>query len=1159
MSTAESESPRKRRGRRRWWLAGFVVLAGILWFSQEILLSRALEAALSRLAPAAGWDFEAGRIRARIDRPWVIEDLRLRADAFDANASVMEAREVVIAWNWLPRMAGPRGRLLAGVEISEFRVAVDLREEAQPPAGPMARTTEEVRREEANRVLWLMPGRIVLEKGTVDVVWDDGGLSIRGLAADFDETSRGAFSAEEVGLAAGPREEKFSGQKAVTAWKDGQAFLADWEMRPGMKWETISVQLARPGGIGIDVGGEIFGGLLRGGAFFGELRGEPGIDAAVWASGLDFNEIFRFAGIEGLASGRLTEARLTYRGNPDRPLDAEAGLYLSAEDFRWGERGWNRLECSGGLINRRLTISGLNLRQEDNSVAVNGEVALSGDWNDVASSPFLLNLSADIRDLGSLSALVGPPFDEMSGRMSVSAALSGRRREVDGFLSIESSGASFRGHPVDAVRMDVDFQAGEARVGRLEIWSRKDRISGRGSVGLESPHAYNGELQIRVDDLAAYAGFAPGGFPFRSGALEVDWQGDGTWKSHSGAFSSRFEHAVTGWTPAGLSAEFSGTYSPGNIYFRSVRLESSPLVLTASATLAGSGIKVDDLLLRAGKREIAGGQLFLPLNPFAAAGDKGWLASALLEKPVYVGLETRRELPLEELFGLAGQQGPVTGTVRAAVDIQGPLEALSVDSTVTASRLQPAQESDNLPPTDATLKISGRDGRIEVDGKVVPKGFPALALRGGLPFGLRKEEGGQLAWMDPLGEISASIDIPRVDLKLLRPFVSGTESIEGTLSGNVTVTGSWQAPRFAGRMGITGGRVQLPAHSPSIENIEVGLEFDGPEIRVARMDGLVGAGPLRVSGTVSLRELSNPDFRLALDAEKILIHRTADARLRANAALRAEGNFQRGSLTGRIGLVDGRIFRRLEITPFITPGPQDEEAPFTAPQLKGVIPPPFGLWSIDVSLTNDEPFLLVGNLASGEFQPDFRLTGTLGDPMITGELRLVNTRAYLPFTSLDIASGTIWFDESDPWMPLLDIRGRAEAMDFEVFLHATGPLAEKQLHLRSDPPLTQEEIILLLGTGLVPGSRSGAGFGQAAAGQGGMLLLRTLFRQIDVRGVDTESLINRLQISNTPPQLPGQRAGMVGRLRLWRGLSMMAEQDQEGFYRAGATYRFRFR
>jgi hypothetical protein len=144
-------------------------------------------------------------------------------------------------------------------------------------------------------------------------------------------------------------------------------------------------------------------------------------------------------------------------------------------------------------------------------------------------------------------------------------------------------------------------------------------------------------------------------------------------------------------------------------------------------------------------------------------------------------------------------------------------------------------------------------------------------------------------------------------------------------------------------------------------------------------------------------------------------------------------------------------------------------------------------------------------------------------------------------------------------MPILDIRGFAEALDFDIRLHATGPLSEGQLTLRSDPPLSQEAIILLLTTGIAPGIHAGAGFGEAAVGQGGMLLLRTLLRQFDIRGLDTESLLNRLQVSAVPPKLPGESSRLRARLQIWRGLSVMTEQDELGFYNIGATYRFRFR
>ena len=87
----------------------------------------------------------------------------------------------------------------------------------------------------------------------------------------------------------------------------------------------------------------------------------------------------------------------------------------------------------------------------------------------------------------------------------------------------------------------------------------------------------------------------------------------------------------------------------------------------------------------------------------------------------------------------------------------------------------------------------------------------------------------------------------------------------------------------------------------------------------------------------------------------------------------------------------------------------------------------------------------------------------------------------------------------------------------------------------------------------------GAGFGEAAVGQGGLLMLRAFVRQFDSQKVDLDSLINRLEISSVPPEYQGGQATVRGRFRLWQGLSLMSERDSFGFDNAGATYRLRFR
>ncbi|MEX1119784.1 MAG: hypothetical protein WEB60_13435, partial [Terrimicrobiaceae bacterium] len=585
-----------KRKRGRYVLLGLlaVVLVAAYVF-HGVLLEKGLRMALDAGGDAAGLVVEVGEITARLGAPVVLEKVRVRAKDPAVSRTAAKLGRVEIVLNWPTGMFGKSGRLLREASVRDGWIVMDQRREALPPVEPMRRLADTARQKEADCVLWALPKRVVLGELGFDVLWNGGSFGISDVNADFDEAALGQFRAAGMELRVEDVRQVFAAQQARTAWKNGEAFLADMILRKGMTVDNLSIQLSRPGGVGVDVHAALFGGSLRGGAFFGEWRGEPGVDAAVWASGFHFEEVSEFFGFERKAGGLLTEGRFTFRGNPDRPLDAEASLRLMAEDFRWGERGWKTLESSVSLINRRLSLGELQLRQEENSVSANGELALSGDWKDVASSPFLLNVSASIYDMAALGGLLGPPFDELSGRMTVSAVLNGRAKMVGGFLSVEASKMAVRGRSVESGKLDVLFAGGEARVQRLELWSSGDYVTGQGSVALRFPNTYTGQFQGRVSDLGEYAWLPDNPLPIDRGGLQFRWTGDGTRNAHSGAFQVALDQLVSEWSPEGITGRFAGTYSPRNIHFGGFELEKDKTSVVMQATLADSGIGLNDM------------------------------------------------------------------------------------------------------------------------------------------------------------------------------------------------------------------------------------------------------------------------------------------------------------------------------------------------------------------------------------------------------------------------------------------------------------------------------------------------------------------------------------------------------------------------------------
>jgi hypothetical protein len=231
---------------------------------------------------------------------------------------------------------------------------------------------------------------------------------------------------------------------------------------------------------------------------------------------------------------------------------------------------------------------------------------------------------------------------------------------------------------------------------------------------------------------------------------------------------------------------------------------------------------------------------------------------------------------------------------------------------------------------------------------------------------------------------------------------------------------------------------------------------------------------------------------------------------------------------------------------------------FVPPPFESVVPAPFNVWKMDVWIKNDTPFLFSGNAASGEIISDLRLTGTLGNPIPVGQIELKNARVFLPLTTMTIPDGHLDFVEGSPWMPRLNVRGTAQALDYEVQAYAFGPLDKRQLILRSDPPLPQDSLIQLLTTGMAPGVYAGTEAGETP-GPGGLAPLRAFGRKFNPQGVRTDSAMGGLQINPAPPAYPGGRATLRGRFELWRGLSLMNEVDGLGLSNGRATFSLRLR
>jgi len=1100
----ENNAGPDRRRKLSWKVWIFLFFAAVLaaWLLHAPVLSWAARRAMTAWCSANRLTFSADKVLVRFDGPVVIEGVRFRSTPGNGRLTALDISR--IEWRWDGGFVSDNGRLIRDLSIKGVSGIWDF----------SGRKGFRGAADAAGGLLRLVPQDFSVDVFSLDLLDQDQKLSLRDLSANFSETEAGQLSLGGLAVRTDLFSRAFGPTRARTAWKYGTLWLAAMEIMPGIVVENLSADLLHSGGPSLSLTADCFGGSLRGDAGF--TVGDGMLDVAAWAANIPLDRLAALAELPGEAAGKLAEGRFTFRGNPGRPADAEASLRLVAEGFQWNRRGWESLEVGASLIHRRLVVSEFELRQKENRVVFSGEISLAAGWSEIARSPFLLNLKADIRELGTLAGLLGVPLDEAAGRMTAVGSVSGQAGRVDGFLSLEASDITFRSLPPSSLRAEAVFREGGIEITRCDLFSKKDTATLRGTVSQTAPYQYAAEMNAGVADLATYLApfHAPGAEQIYAGALDARWQGDGTAKSHSGAFDLKLKDFVSGATPAGLTGEFTGTYSPQNLYFSKLRITKGPLRLDSRATFAGSGITLKDVELRSGNSSLIEGAAFVPINLFSVLEGRDWRAAMDPEREAYLRAVMSKDVSLAALLGLAGQYFPLDAQVRLNLEAGGPPARLTAKGSLSAHEI--AWKQPGVLPSGLGINFSASDGEASLAGSLETKGFPPLQLAARMPFGLVRADAGGWSWINPSGGFDASLDFPYADLAAFRPFFPKIQHLTGLVSGKLAFSGTIGKPKVGGRIAVNDASLDFSAHTPPVTKIHAALVFTGSRLQVEQFRGEIGAGPFEISGSVGLDDPLNPAWDLRLQGKKILLVRDAGMRLRANADLSAAGNNTSGTLRGAVRLADGRINRRFKITPILLVVPEESgKAVLQRPSV--TVPAPFARWGLDVKISNETPFLIRGNISQGEIIPSVTLAGTLGRPVPVGRITLKDVQAVLPFATMTIPDGRIDFLPDAPWVPLLDVRGRAQTPGYEVHAYAFGPMNQNKLILRSEPPLPQESLVLLLTTGIA-GPAFGANFGEGA-GSRDLFLPGPFSRRFD--------LVN-------------DRA------------------DEYGFFNAGVTYTWRF-
>ena len=123
---------------------------------------------------------------------------------------------------------------------------------------------------------------------------------------------------------------------------------------------------------------------------------------------------------------------------------------------------------------------------------------------------------------------------------------------------------------------------------------------------------------------------------------------------------------------------------------------------------------------------------------------------------------------------------------------------------------------------------------------------------------------------------------------------------------------------------------------------------------------------------------------------------------------------------------------------------------------------------VDLAISGNQFLRARTPMFSGILSANLELNGPLRNPVLTGDLHADGGRITFPFGALDVNHAYASFSGYDPLGPALQISASGRNYRYDTHIEVSGPAAAANVTFSSTPPLTSEQILLMLTAGEVP-------------------------------------------------------------------------------------------
>jgi len=464
-------------------------------------------------------------------------------------------------------------------------------------------------------------------------------------------------------------------------------------------------------------------------------------------------------------------------------------------------------------------------------------------------------------------------------------------------------------------------------------------------------------------------------------------------------------------------------------------------------------------------------------------------------------------IELDLLSRIAQAEDAPSGTLDLQLDVRGPFDAPRMEGGLRIRDF--SMNGTSLSVVEGTLEYAERRIRLDLMGE--RDGDVLLTLDGTIPIDLSFQEVENRLLDEPM-DVTLALDSLPASTALA--FLDVLEEVGGAFDGAIHLLGTTRDFQPRGEIQLRDGRMRLVELGLTITDVHANL--------ILREDGTLevegrsrAGGEARVSGTVGLSDLANPEFDLAVAGSGFQAVDRRDMNVRVGADVRLTGSFNDPLVQGRVTVEQGEIFleefaRTAEVVDVTDPSffdVVDTTLVSVRPAVQAAQNPFMQNLRVDVDLSIQRDFWLRSREINAEIGGDLLVNfdRPRREIVLVGNLEAIRG-SYSAFgRNFQVEGGLVEFTGTPGINPALNIEAvtrlrREGGEPLNVRAHVEGTLLSPRVRLSTDaqPPIAESDLISYLIFGrpsyaLASGEQSVL---QGAAGAGVSIGIGTLASQL---------------------------------------------------------------